>query len=133
MELTEYVAAYRAAREAKDEAEAVLKERKYELEEAEQALVEKMVEDEVPSITVGDRSFSLMSKTYYSCLAENRPALFALLRRDGLDSIIQETVNANTLSASMREMVELNGGDMPEGYADVVSSYDKHSISMRRG
>lgn len=133
MELKDYVAAYRAAREEKEQADAELKAKKEEMERAERALLDKMIEDEVPSITVGDRAFSMVTKTHYSCPAELTEELFSLLRRDGLGAIIKEKVDPRTLSSSLREIAEENDGELPADYGSIITAYEKTSISMRRG
>lgn len=124
---------YKDKREAKEAAERAFDDAKAELQEAERALVEAMVSDEVESIKVDGKLFSLSTKAYYSCPADNSDALFALLRRDGLGDIIKEKVDPRTLSSSLRELAEECGGVLPEGYGDVVNVYDKTSISVRRG
>lgn len=130
--ITDYAREYAEARKIKEEAEKVLAEAKESMLAAEAALFSAMVDDEIDSISYGGKTYRPQIKTYYSCPADKKQELFIALREDGLGDIIKEDVNANTLSSAMREVVEQNGGEVPEEYADLVNVYDKQTIVARK-
>ena len=131
MELKDYVETYREARAEKEAAQKELDDAKEAVRAAERDLVEKMVEDETTGIAVNGKSFSLVCKTQYSCLSDDTDELFGLLREDGLGDIVKEKVDSRTLSASMREIAEENGGELPEKYQGIIRAFDMQTISMR--
>lgn len=53
--------------------------------------------------TFGDARFHLEQKLYASVSKDQRPVFYAYLRERGDDNLIQEVVNAQTLSAYIRE------------------------------
>jgi predicted nuclease with TOPRIM domain len=55
------------------------------------------------SFTFSRGKIHLEQKLYASCTEENRPKLIAFLRQNGDADIVKETVNAQTLSAYIRE------------------------------
>ncbi len=72
------------------------------------------------------RSFSI--RTQYSASILDKEGAFAWLRETGNEALIQETVNAGTLSSFCRGLVLEQGIDPPE---DLIkfSSYDAMSIN----
>jgi flagellar basal body L-ring protein FlgH len=122
--------------EAKDRAEAAeleAKEARQTRDELKQLLIDAMLEEETDSIGRNGRRYSLQAKAKYSKRSGMDQELFAALRADGLGDIITETVNANTLSATMRELSEENGGTLPEEYEDCINVYEYTDISVRKG
>ena len=131
--INELAARYDEARKARDEAKRAKTEAEAELDAISKELAEAMIEAEITSFkTDNGMSYSLTVKDYYSSNADKREELFMALRENGLGDIINETVNANTLSAVMRELAE-ETGELPEAYRDCVSCYSKTTISRRKG
>ncbi len=75
------------------------------------------------------RSFSVVTKTSASLLDKDRG--FEWLRSIGQGDVIQETVNASTLSALCRNLILEHGIDPPEDIVK-VSSYDTTSMTKYR-
>lgn len=59
---------------------------------------------------------------------KDKERLFAWLKENGYGSLVQETVNANSLSAWYREFED----DAPEDLADLVEVYEELKIGMRK-
>ena len=58
-------------------------------------------------VTVSERYVASIKK-------ENKDEAYAWLRKNGLDALIVETVNASTLSAAGKAMIEEKGKELPE-------------------
>lgn len=130
--ISELVDAYQAARDRKDALEAELKEAKAALDAAKGALTEAMVLDETDSIGRNGKRYSLVGKVKYSKRSGADQELFEMLRENGLESLITETVNANTLSAAMRSIAEEAGGALPEEWDGCINTYEYTDISVRK-
>ena len=59
--------------------------------------------------------------------------MFAALKSNGFVEIVTETVNANTLASFVKEQRELNNDEIPEWISEVVSSFEKVSVGIRKG
>ena len=99
-------------------------------------IAEQMIDDDVPSISVGGYKFFLQNKTMYSkkseeALMEAGLDFLVVLREQGLGDIIQETVNSRTLQSTIKNLVE-ETGSLPEELAEVLSVYDTYEISRRK-
>ena len=69
-------------------------------------MVALMIDVETPSFTRAGFTFSLTTTTRASAMADNKTALFKALRDNGHGGLVYETVNANNLSAFVREQIE---------------------------
>ena len=91
-----------------------------------------MSENELPSFTFSGFVYSLSSRTFASPLAGNKEALYEALRENGYGGLITETVNSNTLSSTVSELMENNGGLCPDWLDGKVSTYDKISVRIAK-
>ena len=108
-----------------------------EIEEMINDISEQMIDDEVPSIGLGDYVFSLQEKTRYSKrsdadLMADGLDFFEVLREQGLGDLIREHVDARTFSSAVRNLVEENDGELPEELEAVTSTYTYYDISRRK-
>lgn len=99
----------RALRDEKAEAEQHLKEIKAEMDEVDYRLSELMAESETQNFTRAGTMFCLTTKTHASAVAGRKEELFSALRAGGFGDLVYETVNANSLSAFVKEQVAENG------------------------
>ena len=123
---------YAAAVEERKRVEAVLKGAKELEEQWKNALIDAMLEEETTSIGRNGKKFSLVEKTKYSKRAGCEAELFELLRSQGMEDIITETVNANTLNATMNDIASDHDGTLPEVWDGCINSYAYTDISMRK-
>ena len=63
----------------------------------------------------------------------DKQGVYRFLREQGLGDIITETVNENTLNASLHNVAAENGGELPEEWYGCVNSYEYPDISMTKG
>lgn len=121
---------YLAARARVDELNDALKEANAEKDAAEEALVDAMVNAGVTSIKTADGvGISAARKAQYSCPAENKDALYAALRAQGMDYLF--SVPAATLNKFAKDMAEQNGGELDGPFADLLKPYEKVGLTVR--
>lgn len=109
----------RALRDEKAEVEQHLKEIKAEMDEVDYRLSELMAESETQNFTRAGTMFCLTTKTHASAVAGRKEELFSTLRAGGFGDLVYETVNANSLSAFVKEQVAENGDITMYGYRQV--------------
>ena len=122
----------RALREEKAEAEQRLKEVNAAIDEAEYRLSERMAESETQNFTRQGVMFCLTTKTRASAMAGRKEELFAALRGEGYGDLVYETVNANSLSAFVKEQMAENGDALPAWLSGLVTVYEKTGVSLRK-
>lgn len=132
--VADYADFYQEALDRKKALEAELKEQSKLVERYKEALIDAMMDEETDSIGRNGRRYTAVAKTKYSKAAgaEAQAELFGLLRENGLGDLITETVNANTLQATMRGLAEENGGELPDEWQDCIRAYDYVDISVRK-
>ena len=59
--------------------------------------------------------------------------LMQTLKDQGYGSIVVETVNANTLASFVKEQMAEHGEELPDWLSEVVSTYEKVSVGVRKG
>ena len=102
------------------------------MQQLKQEVIQEMTEEEVPSVTRGDFTFSIVAKTKYSKVSGSELALFATLREHGLGDLIQESVNAQRLNAAMNAEAENNDGVLATCYDGLINTYSFQDISKRK-
>lgn len=119
-------------KDEKAELEKRLKEINGEINETDFRLSELMAETETQNFTRAGMMFCLTSKTRASAMAGRKEELFAALRGEGFGDLVYETVNANSLSAFVKEQIEENGDTLPEWLDGLVNVFEKTSVSLRK-
>lgn len=122
----------KALRDQKSALEEQVKAINAEIEETDQRLCDIMVDSETQNFTHAGVQFSLTSKVRASAIAERKQDLFYALRKNGFGSLIQENVNANSLSAFVKEQIEEAGDELPYWLEDLVNVYQHNTVSMRK-
>lgn len=127
---------YQQLLERKEELAEATKENNQAKEALEQEICQMMVDEEKPSTVVNGYNYSLQQKTEYSKLGEEKLAEKGLdfldtLREQGLGYIIVEKVDPRTLNSACKGIVE-EKGELPEELAEVVSVYEKLTISRKK-
>jgi predicted nuclease with TOPRIM domain len=122
----------RELREAKVYAEQALKEVNDQLDEVDYRLSELMAETETQNFTRGGTMFYLISKTRASATADRKDELFAALRGEGYGELVTETVNANSLSAFVKEQITENGDALPDWLRGLVNVFEKTTVGVRK-
>ena len=122
----------RALKEAKKYAEQELKEITEEMDRVDAILAQRMADTETQNFTRNGTMFCLTSTTRASAAAGRKDELFAALRVAGYDDLIYETVNANSLSAFVKEQTTENGDALPQWLDGLVTVFEKTTVGVRK-
>ena len=104
-----------------------------EIDRLDLALSDEMAMSECDNFSRHGSTFYLKSRLYASPKAGGKDKLFSALRKNGYGSMVQENVNANTLSSFVKEQKENNKDTIPEWLSSVVNAYEKISVGIRKG
>ncbi len=119
-------------REEKKDAEQRVKDINAEIDNTEYALVQLMAETETQNFTRAGTMFSLTTKTRASAMAGRKDKLYSALKENGFGELVYETVNANSLSAFVKEQIAENQDNVPDWLNGLVNVYEQTSVSVRK-
>ena len=122
----------RALKEAKKYAEQELKEITEEIDRVDAVLSQRMVDTETQNFTRNGTVFCRMNATRASATAGRKDELFEALRSAGYGDLVYETVNANSLSAFVKEQTTENGDSLPQWLAGLVTVFEKTTVGVRK-
>ena len=124
----------RQLRDRKADMEEELKALTAEIDATEKTLSDQMAEAEVPKFSHSGMTFYLKSRLFASPQAGRKEDLFTALRAHGYGDLITENVNANTLSSFCKEQIAQSGEaeSLPEWLSEVVSTYERTSVGVRK-
>ena len=122
----------KALRDQKDALEAELKQVNMDIDNADWQLANHMAETETQNFTRAGVMFCLTTKTRASALAGQKEALYKALRAQGYGDLVYETVNANSLSAFVKEQIEANKDTLPDWLSGLISVFDKTTVGVRK-
>lgn len=132
-EIFEMADKLKAAKDHKKELDAQVKEVNTEIESLDLALSDAMAEVELDSFSRNGSTFYLNTRLFASPAAGRKDDLMQVLKDQGYGSIVVETVNANTLASFVKEQMAANEDVIPEWLSDVVSTFEKVSVGVRKG
>lgn len=119
-------------RDTKKELEQQLKSINTELDEVDFSLATAMLESETQNFTRSGIMFCLTNTTRASAAADRKDELFAALRAEGFGGLIYETVNANSLSAFVKEQIAENNDTLPDWLNGLVNVFEKTTVGVRK-
>lgn len=119
-------------REKKKAAEQQLKDVHAEIEKTEYQLSMLMAETETQNFTRAGTMFALTTKTRASAMAGRKDELYAALKENGYGDLVYETVNANSLSAFVKEQISENQDHVPDWLNGLVHVYEQTAVSVRK-
>lgn len=132
MNMYELAEQLKQLREEKKDAEQRVKDINPEIDKTEYALVQLMAETETQNFTRAGTMFSLTTKTRASAMAGRKDELYSALKENGFGDLVYETVNANSLSAFVKEQISENQDTVPEWLNGLVNVYEQTSVSVRK-
>lgn len=115
-------------------AQAEADEKKKVYEQLRRQLCNEMVASEVLKFEIASQddvsglSFRLESKTRWSPVVENKDRLIEKLKVDASDLF---TISAAALTSYMQNIVEMNNGELPQEYTNLVKPYDETHVVVR--
>ncbi len=119
-------------RDRKDALETALKQVNMDIDNADWHLSTLMAETETQNFTRAGTMFCLTTKTRASATEGMKDELFGALRAEGFGDLIYETVNANSLSAFVKEQIAENGDALPEWLTGLVNVFEKTTVGVRK-
>ena len=119
-------------RDEKKDLEQQMKALNAQLDETDFALASAMAESETQNFTRASMTFCLTNTTRASAMAEQKEALFEALRAGGYGDLIYETVNANSLSAFVKEQMTENDETLPDWLDGLVNVYERTTVGVRK-
>ncbi len=132
-EIFEMADKLKVAKDHKKELDAQVKEVNTEIESLDLALSDAMAEAELDRFSRNGSTFYLNTRLFASPAAGRKDDLMQVLKDQGYGSIVVETVNANTLASFVKEQMAANEDVIPEWLSDVVSTFEKVSVGVRKG
>lgn len=103
------------------------------IEELDRKLSDAMAEAECDRFSRNGNTFYLTSRLYASPAQGQKAALIDALKHMGYSNIVTETVSANTLASFVKEQRTENAEEIPVWLKDVVNTYEKVSVGIRKG
>ena len=122
----------KALRAQKDALETELKQVNMDIDNADKRLANLMADTETQNFTRAGVLFCLTTKTRASALSGQKDALYGALRAKGFGDLVYETVNANSLSAFVKEQIEANGDTLPVWLEGLISVFEKTTVGVRK-
>ena len=132
-EIFEMADKLKAAKDRKKELDAQVKDVNAEIESLDLALSDAMAESELDRFSRNGSTFYLNTRLFASSVAGRKNDLMQILKEQGYGSIVVEPINANTLASFVKEQMAANEDVLPEWLADVVSTFEKVSVGVRKG
>lgn len=137
--LSSALIAYEMAKENKAKLEDAAKQAGAEVRALEEEVIGMLLDmseqtgSDSLSVVVNARRYAVIQKDYYSIPAGARPEAFPALREMGYDYLIQERVDDRSLTNTLNEVAEANGGALPEEFDRLsLSKYTRTTLSSRR-
>lgn len=120
-------------KEEKKQLEAQVKTISADIERLDLELSDAMAEAECDKFSRNGSTFYLNSRLYASPVAGRKDDMISALKANGYGDIVTETVNANTLASFVKEQTALNEDVLPSWLSDVVHTFEKVTVGIRRG
>ena len=122
----------RELKESKKRLEDELKAVGLEIDRVDADLVQRMADAETQSFTRNGTMFCLTSTIRASAAAGRKDELFEALREAGYGDLVYETVNANSLSAFVKEQTAENDDSLPQWLDGLVTVFEKTTVGVRK-
>lgn len=124
----------KVAKDRKKQLDTEVKENNAIIEDLDRRLSEAMAEQEVDRFSRNGSLFYLSSRLFASPKAGEKETMIAALKANGYGDLVIETVNSGTLSSFAKErMAETETGDLPDWLANVIQTFEKVSVGVRKG
>lgn len=130
--LTELAGRLLDKRERKDQLNTELKDVNAQISEIERAMCETMLAGEYGKFTVWGKTFFMSTKRRVSTIPELRDELIQHLDDAGHGTLAARTINAMSFGKYVRELIDENGGAMPDDLDKFVNVFEDTTISVRK-
>lgn len=117
-------------RDRKSKLDFEIKELNEHIEDTERELIEEMTTEEIDTFKRNGVMFVLIKKEFPSAVPERKAELYDAMKEQGFDHLF--TINAQTLSATIKELKANNDEMLPEWLNGLVKTTEKASIQVRK-
>ncbi len=121
---------YLEKREKKSELETQIKDVNKELESLEQELIGLMTDNEIDSFKRNGILYSVVTRELQSANPERKEELYLQMKQKGFEHLF--TINTNTLSATVKELIAENDGKLPDWLEGLINQTEKQSIRIKK-
>lgn len=121
---------YFEKREKKSELETQIKDVNKELESLEQELIGLMTDNEIDSFKRNGILYSVVTREFQSANPERKEELYLQMKKKGFEHLF--TINTNTLSATVKELIAENDGKLPDWLEGLINQTEKQSIRIKK-
>jgi uncharacterized protein YdhG (YjbR/CyaY superfamily) len=117
-------------RDRKSELDFEIKELNEHIDDTERELIEEMTTEEIETFKRNGVMFVLVKKEFPSAVPERKAELYDVMKEQGFEHLF--TINAQTLSATLKELKANNDEMLPEWLEGLVKTTEKASIQVRK-
>lgn len=134
--LIELIEKYEELREKKEKLANETKANNEAFKQIQEDIIEQMVEDDIPSQGLGDYTYTPQTVTHYSFISEKKLAeagtdKMEVMRENGFDFLIKETINQRSMESAFKERLE-NDEELPEDVLAIISQYEELKVNRRK-
>lgn len=134
--LIELIDKYEELREKKEKLANETKANNEAFKQIQEDIVEQMVEDDIPSQSLGDYTYTPQTVIHYSFISEEKLAeagtdKMEVMRENGFDFLIKETINQRSMESAFKERLE-NDEELPEDVLAIISQYEELKVNRRK-
>lgn len=101
-----------------------------EIENVMTEMIGIMTTEEVTSFNRNGTTFSLVTTEYPAPEPDKKGELWEAMKANGYEDLF--TINSQTLSATVKELISENGGVLPEWLTGLIKVAEKNSIRVAR-
>ena len=93
-------------------------------------MIDLMTTEELTSFNRNGTTFSLVTQVYPAPEPERKGELWEVMKKNGFEDLF--TINSQTLSATVKELIAANEGILPEWLDGLIKIAEKNSIRVAK-
>lgn len=93
-------------------------------------MIDLMTTEELTSFNRNGTTFSLVTQEYPAPEPERKGELWEVMKKNGFEDLF--TINSQTLSATVKELIATNEGVLPEWLDGLIKIAEKNSIRVAK-
>ena len=93
-------------------------------------MIDLMTTEELTSFNRNGTTFSLVTQEYPTPEPERKGELWEVMKKNGFEDLF--TINSQTLSATVKELIAANEGILPEWLDGLIKIAEKNSIRVAK-
>ena len=117
-------------RDKKAELDSQSKEIGHQIDEMEKQIIQLMTDNEIDSFKRNGILYSVVTREFQSANVERKDELYRIMKEKGFEHLF--TINTNTLSATVKELIAENEGKLPEWLDGLINQTEKQAIRIKK-